>query len=56
VYKETSGFYIFNKDVFIKLNRRIGNKPYIQETSNIENIDIDEPKDFEFAQRIIGDN
>lgn len=52
LFEETSGFYIFKSDVMTKLNRRIGNKPYIVEVSEIESVDIDEPEDFMIADAI----
>lgn len=50
VWIETSAFYIFRKDIFAVSNRRIGFKPYIQEVSGIEAIDIDEKEDYEMAK------
>lgn len=52
LYEETSGFYIYKADVMTKLNRRIGDKPYIVEVGEIESIDIDEPEDFVIADAI----
>lgn len=52
LYEETSGFYIYQSDVMTKLNRRIGNKPYIVEVDAIESVDIDEKEDFEIADAI----
>lgn len=52
LYEETSGFYIYKSDVITKLNRRIGNKPYIVEVGEIEGIDIDEAEDFLIADAI----
>lgn len=52
LYEETSGFYIYNYDVIAKLNRRIGEKPYIVEVNEIEAVDIDEKEDFEIADAI----
>lgn len=49
IYIETSGFFIFKKEVFSVHNRRIGFNPYIKEVSNTEAIDIDEKKDYDFA-------
>lgn len=49
IYVETSGFFIFKKDVFAKYKRRIGFHPYIKEVSEIEAIDIDEKEDYDFA-------
>ena len=46
IYEETSGFYIYEKDVINKYNRRIGQHPYIVEVGEIEGIDIDELEDF----------
>ena len=52
-YKETSGFYIFNKDIITKLGQRIGNKPYLQNVSRIEAVDIDNQEDAELANMIL---
>ncbi len=52
VFVETSAFFIFKKDVLKKYNRRIGFNPFFQEVDNVEAIDIDEKKDYEFAKKI----
>ena len=52
LYEETSGFYIYEKNVIEKLNRRIGNNPFIVEVSEIEAVDIDEAEDFMIAEAI----
>lgn len=52
VWIETSGFYIFTKEIFTKYKRRIGFHPYIQEVEGIEAIDIDERKDYDLACRL----
>lgn len=52
LYEETSGFYIYRKEVMTKLNRRIGNKPFIVEIGEIESVDIDEIEDFKIADAI----
>lgn len=52
LYEETSGFYIYKREVMTDLNRRIGEKPYIVEVGEIESVDIDEPEDFEIADAI----
>ena len=49
VFVETSGFFIFKKEIFTKYHRRIGFKPYIKEVNGIEAIDIDEKQDYELA-------
>ncbi len=50
IYQETSGVYVFTKEVFQKYHRRIGIKPYIKEVNFKEAVDIDNPEDFELAQ------
>lgn len=52
LYEETSGFYIYKKNVIEKLNRRIGENPFIVEIGEIESVDIDEPEDFAIADSI----
>ena len=52
LFEETSGFYIYKSDVMTKLNRRIGDKPFIVEVGEIESVDIDEPEDFMIADAI----
>lgn len=52
LYEETSGFYIYKRDVMTKMNRRIGEKPYIVEVGEIESVDIDEAEDFMIADAI----
>lgn len=50
--EETSGFYIYRREVLTELNRRIGNSPYIVEVGEIESVDIDEAEDFAIADAI----
>lgn len=52
IYEETSGFYIYRKDVMTKLHRRIGDHPCIIEVNEIEAVDIDELDDFIIADAI----
>ena len=52
IYMETTGLYIFTKEVIEKLRRRIGDKPYLLEVSEIEATDINNPIDFELANAI----
>jgi len=49
IYVETSGFYMFKQEIFTKHRRRIGFKPYIQEVSDTEAIDIDTQDEFDKA-------
>lgn len=53
IWVETSAFFIFRKEIFTEHNRRIGFKPFIQEVSGIEAVDIDERKDYEQAQKLV---
>ena len=52
LYCETSGFYIYRKNVIAQMKRRIGNHPYMVTVGEIESIDIDEQEDFEIADAI----
>lgn len=56
IYQETSGVYVFKKEVFTKLHRRIGSKPYIKVVSLKEAVDIDEESDFAIAQALLNLN
>lgn len=50
IYRETSGVYVFTKDVFEKYHRRIGMKPFIKEVTFKEAVDINNPEDFRLAE------
>lgn len=52
IYIETPGAYVFKKNVFLKYHRRVGIKPYICESEEYEEIDIDNKKDFDLANII----
>ena len=52
LYEETSGFYIYRKEVMMDFHRRIGVNPFLVEVGEIESIDIDEPEDFVIADAI----
>ena len=56
IYRETSGVYVFTKEVFEKYHRRIGMKPYICEVSYKEAIDINNPEDFQLAEIMLNIN
>lgn len=49
IHIETSGFFMFEKEIFKTHGRRIGFNPFIQEVNSIEAIDIDTKEDYEFA-------
>lgn len=52
IYRETSGVYVFTKEVFQKYHRRIGMNPYVKEVSFKEAVDINNPEDFELAEAL----
>ena len=52
IYRETSGVYVYTKEVFEKYHRRIGAVPYIKEVTLREAVDINEPADFELAEML----
>ncbi|MDR0515946.1 MAG: acylneuraminate cytidylyltransferase family protein [Fibromonadaceae bacterium] len=52
VYIETSAFYIFNRELLIEHNRRVGFNPFLCVIDAFESIDIDEPNDFKLAQSV----
>ncbi|NLK37127.1 MAG: acylneuraminate cytidylyltransferase family protein [Epulopiscium sp.] len=52
LYVETSGYYIYKRNIILEHNRRIGFKPYLVEVDEIEGCDIDEYNDFLIADAI----
>jgi len=56
VYEETCGLYIYSSELIQKKNRRIGEKPYLLEVSDVEGIDIDNFADFELADALVKSN
>lgn len=56
IYQETSGVYVFTKEVFLKHKRRIGINPFIKEVTIKESVDIDNPEDFDFAEVLVNCN
>lgn len=52
LYVETTGLYIFSRDVIQKMHRRIGNKEFMLEVTTIEAMDINDPIDFDIANAI----
>lgn len=53
IYRETSGVYVFRREVFEKYKRRVGIKPYLKEVGYREAVDINEKEDFKLAEDII---
>ena len=56
IYQETSGVYVFAKEVYQNYKRRVGKKPFIKEVSFKEAIDIDNPEDFDLAEAMVSIN
>ena len=56
IYKETSGIYVFSREVFEVYGRRIGVNPFIKTVSFKEAVDIDEPSDFILANVLLNVN
>lgn len=56
IYQETSGIYVFTKEVFSNYHRRVGVNPFIKEVSFKESIDIDYPDDFKLAELLLKNN
>ena len=53
IYKETSGVYVFTKEVFLEYGRRIGIKPFVKCVGFKEIVDIDNPEDFDLAETLV---
>lgn len=51
-FVETTGLYIFKRDIIQSLKTRVGEKPLLLEISKIESIDINYPEDFEIADAV----
>lgn len=54
-FVETTGLYIYTRDLILSGNRRIGERPYLIEVSRIEAVDINEPIDFTIAEAIFNE-
>ena len=50
IYEESSGIYVFKKDIFLIHKRRVGFKPYVHLIDFKECIDIDTLNDFYLAE------
>lgn len=46
IFIETTGLYIYGRDLILKEGRRVGDNPYLINVSREEAIDINEPLDF----------
>lgn len=54
IYRETSGVYVFEKGVFERQRRRVGERPYIKQVSYKEAVDVNEQWDFWLAEALLG--
>lgn len=52
IYDEVSAAYVFKREVFEKLRRRVGEYPHITVVEGVECVDIDYPEDFKIANAI----
>ncbi len=52
MYSETTGLYIYTRDILLNQNRRVGDRPFLIPVTKIEAIDINEPIDFVIANAI----
>ena len=50
--RETTGVYVFRKDLFIKEHRCLGKHPYLKAINAIEALDLDYPEDFEIINAV----
>lgn len=53
IYRETSGVYVFTKEVFEKYKRRIGINPFVCELGYKEAVDINNAEDFKLAEVLV---
>lgn len=53
VLVETSGFFVFRRELWAEHKRRVGFNPYIHIVDDIEAVDIDTKEDYDFAQKLI---
>lgn len=52
LYAETTGLYIYPRELILEQSRRTGDRPFVIEVGREEAIDINEPLDFDIAQVI----
>lgn len=54
IYFENSCLYLFEKDIFLQTHTRIGKKPILFETPQLESVDIDTEDDWLIASLLLG--
>ena len=53
MYIENSSLYIYSRDLIVSSRRRIGDRPRLFELDPMESLDIDEERDFAFAELVM---
>jgi CMP-N-acetylneuraminic acid synthetase/phosphoglycolate phosphatase-like HAD superfamily hydrolase len=53
IYLETSGFYVFRREDYLRTGSRINGKSKMIEISIKESVDIDNPEDFAYARHML---
>ncbi len=53
VYEENSCFYVFTRESFLKRNHRIGQKPFLYNTSNIESLELKDSLSYKLAEMLM---
>ena len=58
LYEENSNLYLFGYDSFFSTKHRLGERPYPfpMDSDRIESLDIDDPKDWKFAETLVKGN
>ena len=51
-YEENSNLYLFSRASFAATNARIGRRPMMYETPQLESVDIDTPTDWDLAESV----
>jgi len=52
IYVETGAFFIFTKEMNLRIRQRIGQRPYMHIVDSFEAVDVDTKEDFEMAQAV----
>jgi CMP-N-acetylneuraminic acid synthetase len=52
LFQETTGFYVYTRDLIKSRGRRIGVNPLLVEVSKVEAVDINDAEDFDIADAI----
>lgn len=53
LFEINHAFYISSRENYLKLEDRIGLRPYLYECNGLQKVDIDWPDDFELAQQLL---